>query len=113
MAARKGKKEDRQEVSVKLPGESFGVRSFDCEDLDSVIAQLQAIRDAHKGKKLRLSLTQEAYSDYEIYEVYERRPETDEEMAARHALLAQQQAANEARERQEFKRLEKKFGSRR
>lgn len=108
--ARAAKKEDRQDVDVKMPGVSFSLREFDYEDLDVVLERLQGVRTEHPGKKLKLRIEQEAYSDYEFYQVYERRPETDEEMAARQEKQAQQQALADARDLQELERLQRKFG---
>lgn len=104
------KKEDRKVISVLVPGAGFSLREFDCEDVDAIIERLQDLKLSCPGQKLELRIEQEAYCDFESYRVYEKRPETDEEMAARQAKEAGQRQQVDARERQEFERLSKRFG---
>lgn len=111
MAARK-RKEDRQEVVEQLPGVGFSTSELDYQSVDDAIETLQRIRDAHPGKQLQIRYEFESYSDYKTFNVYEKRLETDAEMALRQAKEAQQRLAQEERERAELERLQKKFGPR-
>lgn len=111
MAVRK-KKEDRQEVSELVRGAGFSTSDLDYVSLDDAIETLQRIRDAHPGKKLQVRHEHEPYSDYKTFNIYEKRLETDAEMASRQATEAQRRQAQEERERADFERLQKKFGPR-
>lgn len=111
MAARK-KKEARQEVSELVPGAGFSTSDLDYVSLDDAIETLQRIRDDYTGKKLQVRHEYEPYSDYKRFNIYEKRLETDAEMASRQAKEAQHRLAQEDRERAELERLQKKFGPR-
>lgn len=111
MAKRK-KKEDRREVSELIPGAGFSESEFDYNSVDEAIEKLQRLRDAYPGKKLQIRHEHEPYSDYKTFNIYEKRLETDAEMALRQAKEAQHRQAQEERERAELERLQKKFGPR-
>lgn len=111
MATRK-KKEDRRQVTALLPGVWLSDSDFSYVTVDDAIKSLERIRDEHPGKTLELRYESEPYSDDKSFSVYERRPETDEEMATRQAREDRQKKDMEARERAELERLQKKFGPR-
>lgn len=105
------KKEDRREVVVALPGEYFSTHDLEYIPLEKAIEVLQRIRDGNPGKKLELRYEYQPYSDDKYFNVYEKRPETDQEMKARQKAEAKVKGQIEAKELEEFKRLQKKFGA--
>lgn len=99
----------RKLIEVNIPGETFSLKEFEYDTLDAAIERLTRIRDNYPDKVLTLSVQQEAYSDYEFYQVREKRRETDAEMAER---VAREEAyANQQRERdlQALARLRKEY----
>lgn len=96
-------------IDVRIPGESMSLREFDYETLDSAIERLQRIRDNNPGKTMTLRVEQESYSDYEYWQLFETRRETDAERDARLAEENAQRRQQEARERAELERLQAKF----
>lgn len=103
-------KEDRRQVAALLKGAGFSLSDLSYVTLDQAIKTLERIRDDFPNKTLELRYEHESYSDYKFFHVYEHRPETDEEMARRQVLEAQQVQRQEERERAELNRLIKKFG---
>lgn len=99
----------RKMIDKILVGQTFSLREFEHWTVNSAIEFLSRIRDGYPGKVLVIQIEQEPYSDYEHYQVYERRQETDQEAVAREAREADNRAAREKWERAEYERLKKQF----
>ena len=87
------------------------MRGFDDYTLDEAIERLQRVKSENPGKTIVLKVQGVLYDDYEEYGLYERRPETDEEMLARQEKERQNEADREARDRAQYEALSLRFGS--
>ena len=109
--AKATKKEDRRRVDVCIPYRSLSLKEFDDYTLDEAIERLQRVKSENPGKTIVLKVQGVLYDDYEEYGLYERRPETDEEMLARQEKERQNEADREARDRAQYEALSLRFGS--
>jgi hypothetical protein len=100
----------RKMIDKALVGQTFSLREFEFGTVNSAIEFFSRLRDGYPGKILVLQIVQEPYSDYEYYQVYERRQETDEEARAREARESAVRQDREKWERAEYERLKKQFG---
>lgn len=108
--AKATKKEARRQVEVEIPHRSLSLKEFDYLTVDEAIERLQRVKEDNPGKTVVLRVQGVAYEDYEEYALYERRLETDEEMAARQARERQLAADQEARDRAQYEALSRRFG---
>lgn len=83
-------------VPVMVPGyhHQLTVDGYDLEGtIDDAISALEILRAKFPDKKLILDWQEVKYEDYKALHVYEERPETAKEVAAREGTQAQQNAA--------------------
>lgn len=82
---------------------------LDYDTLDEVLTRFQKYREEVGGDAF-FEIRYHSYSDVTYMALMTRRPETDAEMAKRIAQEELNETVREKREREEFKRLAKKFG---
>lgn len=82
---------------------------FEYDSLDEAIAKLQSHR-ADYGGDARIEERHHEYSDGTYLAIMVNEPETDREMTNRIAREEHHATIREERDRQEFERLQKKFG---
>ena len=82
---------------------------FEYNTLDEAIERLQKYRE-ELGGDARFDTRHYSYNDDTYLAIMTKRPETDAEMAKRIAQEEHYAAQQEERDRQDYERLQKKFG---
>ena len=100
----------RRTIEVSL-NDTFSLKELEYRTLDESIAMLQGFKTTYAGRDVVVRTEGVPYDNYEVYALYERRLETDEEMAVRHAQEVQWAAQQEVRDREQFTALQARFGT--
>lgn len=99
-------------VPVLVPGyhHQATIDGSDLEgSIDDAISALEGLRARYPDKKLILSWERVQYEDYSTYHLYEERPETAEEAAAREAIQNAHADRIKQMELETLERLKKKY----
>jgi ABC-type amino acid transport substrate-binding protein len=84
--------------------------NFEYDTLDEAIDKLQSHRADYYGGDTRIEERHHQYSDGTYLAIMVKEPETDLEMTKRIAQEEHYAAQQEERDRQDYERLQKKFG---
>jgi len=100
----------RRQIDVRVENVEMSLKEFDYLTVDDAIEYLQRFKTNHPGKNLVFKVEGVQFQDYEVYALYERRLETDEEMAIRQERQRQAEVEREARDRAQYEALARRFG---